>query len=82
MINLNDDPNYSAAPDISPVDFADPASNSSQLEEVAIEMLESIYFDFKLLTSRSAPLLSASLVLSALFILSHDQSIFKAISEK
>ena len=82
MINHNDDPNYSAAPDISPVDFADPTSNTSQLEELAIEMLESIYFDFKLLTSRSAPLLCASLVLSALFIISHDQSIFKAISEK
>ena len=57
--------------------FTDP--HSAWVEDLAIELLEVLYFQHSLLTKRPAPLLAASLVLSALFILSQNHSLFKAV---
>lgn len=53
--------------------------HATWVEDLALEMLEALYFDHKLLAGRSAPLLASSLVLAALFILSQNNAILKPV---
>lgn len=46
--------------------------HSKWVEDLAYELLESVFFEHDLLCSNAEPLLAASLVLSALYILSHS----------
>ena len=54
--------------------------HSSWVEDLALEMLEALYFDFKMLVSNSSALLASSLTLAALFILSQNHGLFKSIN--
>ena len=51
--------------------------HSTWVEDLALEMLEVLYFDHKLLTERSAPLLATGLVIASLYILSQHNALLK-----
>ena len=53
--------------------------HSMWVEELSYELLETVYLDHELLTGKTEPLLAASIVLSALYILSHDDGLFKKV---
>ena len=53
--------------------------HATWVEDLALELLEALYFEHWLLTKRPAPLLATSLVLSALFILSQNHGLFKVV---